>query len=115
MLLWGDDRFGYDPICLWLATSKLNGTVDDCVTNARSAVTTELPSSVVGKWTKFAFVYRSADSSLQLFVNDKFAADAPCKFKPNYDRPMPIRLGGATADGHRFRGELRSLVFTNIR
>jgi hypothetical protein len=113
IVMWGDDRGGMDAICLMLEGKALWGSSDDCQTNTRTAVTSELPPGAEGKWTKMTFVYRAEENVLQLYVSDTLVADSVAPFKPNIDRAMPVRIGGAGGDGQRFRGELRNLVFTN--
>ena len=57
---------------------------------------------------------KPSDGPWLTYLNEKFVAESKCTFRPNTDRGMPVRIGGASSDTQRFRGELRSLVMTNI-
>jgi hypothetical protein len=113
LLFWGDDRPGCDPIYLRLENNNLEAGIGDAKNNKTKTIRAPLESSHLDRFVAVRLVYVAKGQAMALFVDGKQIKRLKCNFTPSTDRPMPLCLGGATADAQRFTGKLRHIWLGN--
>ncbi|HEV3025782.1 MAG TPA: hypothetical protein VGX76_25085 [Pirellulales bacterium] len=114
VFFWGDDRGGRDPLFVRLGDARLELGIGDSYDAAKAhSIRPPLQVLDADRWLHLEVTYQQSDRSLAIELEHERIATGVCPFEPAADRPMPIWIGGASADSQRFAGKVRMVTLRN--